>query len=63
MGVVGSSCWRVAEVAGGRILAACGRVLREQVVLEEGNDCQDSVAFGRVYRQACSPRGGFLFKV
>lgn len=63
MGAAGSPCWHAAEVAGGRILAACGRVFREQVVLEEGNDCQDSVAFGGVYRQAFSQSGVFLFKV
>jgi hypothetical protein len=32
-------------------------VFREQVALEEGSDCQDSVAFGGVYRQALKKIG------
>lgn len=35
-----------------RILAVRGWVFGEQVALREGSDCQDSVAFGGVYRQA-----------
>lgn len=51
MQVAGSIlCWHVAE--GQEDLAARGWVFGEQVVLQGGSDCQDSVAFGGVYRQS-----------
>lgn len=52
MGVaVSILCWLVAEVTG-EFQQLVGGVLGEQVALGEGSDCQDSVAFGGVYRQA-----------